>query len=140
MFVLRAVDTLLLLFPHEAPPLLQKMLEKILSLTLSDQETDVAVVQYLSVFARIALQNTPHRGSATLTHRSRAAFVPARLSLRITTRVALHMLFKMNVFSRPSAPFAGGGQEFWCVDSQSHPGCRLSSLCDVLPLLGIDEK
>jgi len=57
MFVLRALETLLLLFPLEAPPLLENVLYKITSLVLSDQETDVAVTHYLSIFARIALQN-----------------------------------------------------------------------------------
>lgn len=56
-FALRPLETLLTLFPQEAPPVLDTVLQKLLSLILSDQETDVAVTEYLTIFARIALQN-----------------------------------------------------------------------------------
>eukprot|EP00026_Physarum_polycephalum_P001064 Phypoly_transcript_01065.p1 GENE.Phypoly_transcript_01065~~Phypoly_transcript_01065.p1 ORF type:complete len:971 (+),score=137.37 Phypoly_transcript_01065:1-2913(+) len=57
MFVLRALETLITLFPNESPPLLENVLRKILTLIFSNNETDVAITQYLSIFARIALQN-----------------------------------------------------------------------------------
>jgi hypothetical protein len=57
MFVLRVLETLITLFPTESPPLLENVLLKILHLILADTETDVAVTHYLSIFARIALQN-----------------------------------------------------------------------------------
>ncbi len=57
VFVLKALETLLTLYPREAPVLIEKVLNKILNLTLSDSESDVAITHYLSIFARIALQN-----------------------------------------------------------------------------------
>eukprot|EP01027_Heterolobosea_sp_BB2_P015291 GEZU01021894.1.p1 GENE.GEZU01021894.1~~GEZU01021894.1.p1 ORF type:complete len:298 (-),score=92.76 GEZU01021894.1:49-942(-) len=57
LYCIDVMDTLLLLFPKEAPLVLDQPLQKALSEIFNGKETDLIISNYISLFARLALQN-----------------------------------------------------------------------------------